>query len=68
MGQKNMNVYKRRQAVLLICIAVILIALMAFLVYFFIIRDQKDISGGESSSVSQQIESDSSGDIPADAS
>ncbi len=67
MGQKNMNVYKRRQAVLLICIAVILIALMAFLVYFFIIRDQKDISGGESSSVSQQIESDSSGDIPADA-
>lgn len=62
MERKDMNVYKRRQAVLLTCIAIILIVLIVFLIYFFIFRDQENINGGASTESAESTQA-----VPADA-
>ncbi|MDE5648400.1 MAG: Ig-like domain-containing protein, partial [Oscillospiraceae bacterium] len=61
--KKSKDVYRKRQQVLLICIAVILIAVIILLMYLFIFRDKKEI-GNDTASVSSAGSTEA---VPADA-
>lgn len=61
--KKSKDVYRKRQQVLLLCIAVILIAVIVLFMYLFIFRDSKEI-GNKTDPVSSAGSTDV---VPADA-
>lgn len=57
MTKEKMKIYRRRQTVLLICIAVVIIAVITAIVLIFVSKDSEPIKNSEKPTVSQTDES-----------
>ena len=57
MTKEKMKIYRRRQTVLLICIAIVIIAVITAIVLIFVSKDSEPIKNSEKPTVSQTDES-----------
>lgn len=64
--EEKMRIYRRRQAVLLICIGAVLVVLIALLIIIFVSKDSEPIKDPDSLSIVQSDEVSETEEIPVD--